>query len=504
MHPADIPPTFLTITNHETGETFNVRLVREGEMYGRQWVLRHEEDQPLLIFHHAPKKVLKPDRNGEFLGIALPAYHASAFLSHDRRGVDLYQTGNRNDVTPENRAEIRKWLTTELKKPWRVPPPPPPPASRRLIKSDFLLPATNERRMTIYTRGGFGWNKTEVKWVEIWRKPYTQFSNEHEVRFLPRRKKYPRIFTTTTVPAFVIALGWGHFEPRSGFQKTGDLGQSKGGAEGTIHSSRFPAFDKSYCDEFEDDLDEYLSNNQLVTVVADFRDFRATEKHKNEHANAKDTLVFSSREGVMRQYIPSDSEASPPLTISESRFLFISYHHFHDANVRKKIEGRLGEQFLSTSIYPGEISTRENDTAIRKYIKERILNCDLFLCIIGEETHLRYWVDWELHIALSLLKRKELTSVVAVFRDSLRAPLEALRGSRRSDTEDSTAEALQNNLFRDYGFHAPIRVIENVASGAIKAISVSELDLTTQGLEFLRSHPELARAGKRPVKVSTM
>lgn len=499
MHPADFPPTFLQIRNQRTGKIFNVRLVRIGEMYGRQWVVRHDKSEPLLIFHHAPDepggRLRKRDRDGKFLGAAAPAYHAHLFLSDARVGLSLY--GNGSDITPENCAEIRVWLKAELSKSWTELAPPPPPLSRKLIESDLLLPGSNDRRMTIYISGGFGWRKMEVKWVEIFRMPYAQFRNAHEVRFLPKRKKYPRKFTVTTDPHFVIVLGWNHFDPRVGFEATKTLYP---GRAVTIHTSRYTAFDKSYEVEFEDDLDRYLHNNELVTVVADFRDFKAKDGRWGQNIKPEAELVFSSKQGIIRQYIPTrPHESSVDLSVGQ-RFIFISYHHSKEAPIRRQIEKTFEKGFLSTSIYPGEVAINESHSAIQSYIRRRIATCDFFVCLIGEETHSRYWVDWELYVALALLKEGQITCVVAVFRNELSIVLNSLRAIQIMDVDDTKVVAIQDRLFREHGCRIPLRIITNVVCGAIKAVTLEEFDGTAGGSATLKSVAKLVMTGRRPVR----
>lgn len=80
--------------------------------------------------------------------------------------------------------------------------------------------------------------------------------------------------------------------------------------------------------------------------------------------------------------------------------VFISYHRA-DTKYRHKVENILKNADIDYYAVPEDVNF---DGKYHQYIKDTILNgmkdCDVLLCIVGEETYSRPHVDWELHEAL--------------------------------------------------------------------------------------------------------
>lgn len=80
--------------------------------------------------------------------------------------------------------------------------------------------------------------------------------------------------------------------------------------------------------------------------------------------------------------------------------VFISYH-FNDASYKGQIKKWLEEERVRV------ISTDENDlrpsgdNAVKSQIKEDITQSDLVLILVGNDTHNRPWVDYEVSVARS-------------------------------------------------------------------------------------------------------
>lgn len=66
-----------------TGRPFNVRLVRQGEQYGRNGVLTHDQPDPLVEFYDATYEGKDPDTFAGNLGQFVSRYYL-----HTLRGTD--------------------------------------------------------------------------------------------------------------------------------------------------------------------------------------------------------------------------------------------------------------------------------------------------------------------------------------------------------------------------------------------------------------------------------
>lgn len=90
--------------------------------------------------------------------------------------------------------------------------------------------------------------------------------------------------------------------------------------------------------------------------------------------------------------------------------VFISHHGKDDTKVqdlKKRLKDK-GHDVRNSSIdstkHDNEKSS-ESDSAIRAMLKERIAWSGTFICLIGERTHSRPWVDYEIKQAVKMGKK---------------------------------------------------------------------------------------------------
>lgn len=80
--------------------------------------------------------------------------------------------------------------------------------------------------------------------------------------------------------------------------------------------------------------------------------------------------------------------------------VFISYHRA-DEKYRKNVEEILHKFNIHYYAVPNNVDfDGKNHHHIKDLINENMEDCDVLLCIVGEETYSRPHVDWELHEAL--------------------------------------------------------------------------------------------------------
>jgi MTH538 TIR-like domain (DUF1863) len=128
------------------------------------------------------------------------------------------------------------------------------------------------------------------------------------------------------------------------------------------------------------------------------------------------------------------------------RHLFLSFH----ANNRKQVDGfRLmaQNQQLSLDVYDGSVRVpinSERASYVRKVIREKIWRTEVLVCLIGNGTAWREWVEWEIETAKRL--RKGICGV-------------RLKGSRAQ-----IPEALSGFLICPWNLDCIIAAIEGVAA----------------------------------------
>lgn len=78
-----------TITNHETGRKFTVRLVNKGDHYGRNMKLIHDKTDPLVEFYDR-NHLHEKSPNGEDLGQFVSRYYLSTLTGQVRFGKNIF------------------------------------------------------------------------------------------------------------------------------------------------------------------------------------------------------------------------------------------------------------------------------------------------------------------------------------------------------------------------------------------------------------------------------
>lgn len=111
----DVTEIPFTVTNRhgEHGATFLVRLVMEGDGFGREDVLVHDSADPMIEFYdraHADKPGFGP--RGQFVS----RYYLSTILGEPVRGINLHGSEPKWYVTAENIAEVLRYVLVELTK----------------------------------------------------------------------------------------------------------------------------------------------------------------------------------------------------------------------------------------------------------------------------------------------------------------------------------------------------------------------------------------------------
>jgi len=96
-------------TNDE-GNTFTVRIVYDGEPYGREMVLTHYEHDPLIEFYDADYDFAK-DENGKVLGQFVSRYYKSTLNTppHDR-GLNLQGDVPKWGIDANTLTKILDWI----------------------------------------------------------------------------------------------------------------------------------------------------------------------------------------------------------------------------------------------------------------------------------------------------------------------------------------------------------------------------------------------------------
>lgn len=105
--------------------------------------------------------------------------------------------------------------------------------------------------------------------------------------------------------------------------------------------------------------------------------------------------------------------------------IFISYDYDNDKNYKNLLLAWGANDQFDFSFYDEsvDVSVESDDAAaIKRVISQRINSSDVFLCIIGKQTHKSGWITWEINKAVELKKKivgvkidSEYTSPTAIF-----------------------------------------------------------------------------------------
>ncbi len=103
------------------------------------------------------------------------------------------------------------------------------------------------------------------------------------------------------------------------------------------------------------------------------------------------------------------------------RKIFVSYHYSKDSNYKNTLKmwaknENIDFDFNDASVDIGIKS--ENESVIKQVISRKTNESDLVISLIGEETHLRPFVNWELEKAKELNK----TIIAVKIKNNYKAP----------------------------------------------------------------------------------
>lgn len=93
---------------------------------------------------------------------------------------------------------------------------------------------------------------------------------------------------------------------------------------------------------------------------------------------------------------------------SRKRRIFISYHSQKNAQYKYTLNMWAKNQSVKFDFYDFSVGVSiksKNESYIKKVITKKLNESNLVLCIIGEETHEREFIDWELEKAKELQKK---------------------------------------------------------------------------------------------------
>lgn len=162
--------------------------------------------------------------------------------------------------------------------------------------------------------------------------------------------------------------------------------------------------------------------------------------------------------------------------------VFISYHRA-DSHYEEIVEGILKENSINYYAVPKNASFDGlNHNHIKDIINTKMHDCDVLLCIVGEETYSRPHVDWELHEALK--------GNVGV-RTGLLAVMLETRGDNKNDINyDTFPNRIQDN--EDYAVYEQFASLHSRIVPALEQAIVNRKDRklqvnNTRSLMILRS-----------------
>nr|WP_222870072.1 hypothetical protein [Actinomadura decatromicini] len=253
--------------NNEDAGTFRVRLLRPGEPYGLFHRLTYDKGEALLEFY-------PPAVDGQPLSEA--GLTATGRASSFRQARDeWFKVPGGPRVSPENSRELAAWLEGELSEPWTPPPPPdrPPLPSQARSRAGAELHQTGDRRVTFYVGGILGYIRKEAQWLEVNRLA----DGQHVIHCLLRgRRRVRRLVLEPNTP-LVVVLGWDHsdLQPRrQPVEYSFPYGQQT--LKATLTGPKYVAGDPRFEQDFESELDAYLTSLPLAQVLLDLRGERAS------------------------------------------------------------------------------------------------------------------------------------------------------------------------------------------------------------------------------------
>lgn len=93
--------------------------------------------------------------------------------------------------------------------------------------------------------------------------------------------------------------------------------------------------------------------------------------------------------------------------MEKTKNVFISHHSKDEKNIEKfkSLLEKKGYQIKNSSIDSSKPNFAKNEEYVKRLLRMRIHWAGTFICLIGEETHEREWVDWEIEQANKKGKR---------------------------------------------------------------------------------------------------
>ncbi len=450
---ADDLPT-LSVTNETTGVRFVVRLFRKGIRYGLGFKLIYDSDKSAVDVGW----IREDEGRDEIQWNGWHWYLETLEAIPPTCGLPVQGDAPFLTLSPQNVQDVVQWARQENEKPWVPPPPPPAPASQAETRRNRIpLGRVGFRRATIYTRAHmegqlFGIMRIEVDWVEV-----TRNHKMIKVEYVRRGYRRTEIFHESSLITLVILLGWNHpdmVQTWKPVEMAGDLLLQTTSAD-------------EQEEDFEKNLSRYISSQPLARVLLDLRGARLEDDLTDITASGTSSVALLDREGTEH-------------SVSELPSIFISYYHGHDWPLRKALEDKIGDSFLSVSFYPGEASAESSDRVLRTVLRPRIQACDATIVLVSDRTYTRKWVDWEIHAALSPQNASEVKPLLGILSPEISSELARIlkllpvRGYARPREIIKASNDMSAQLLRDCGFTLPARLLDNLIGGHARLISWPE------------------------------
>jgi hypothetical protein len=121
---------------------------------------------------------------------------------------------------------------------------------------------TNFGPATLYTAGGFGPRKVEVREGVAFRAPHAQYASALHVHYMEKGKRKPSGYVFAYKPYVLILAGYGHPDPADALVAM----PSAGGLP--MSRTRYSSFDDRYLTEFDEAIAAHVAT---ATVILDER-----------------------------------------------------------------------------------------------------------------------------------------------------------------------------------------------------------------------------------------
>ena len=113
------------------------------------------------------------------------------------------------------------------------------------------------------------------------------------------------------------------------------------------------------------------------------------------------------------------------LNLFKNHKIFISYYYRNDSKYKNILKAWSSNKEFDMSFddMSADISINsDNDSSIKRVLSKKIKEADVFVILIGEATHKRKWIVWEINKAKQLKKK-----IIAVkLNNSYKTPRELL------------------------------------------------------------------------------